>query len=170
MPVEILSKSFRVLWHQTLAIILKYPELPRRTWNFDSYPVFKRRIGNQMTLSSMAVTSYAGTIEDTKVSEVWLADDISMRAGFFYELYRFFNTTLNTGDYLVWYPKDKTENAFCIEPVDLICGSSEEMKIHPIHNGITNHDYRWLREEVRFDFLIKKVIDAPEVVAYLEGR
>ena len=100
--------------------------------------------------------------------EIWEAKDIAMVTAFFYELFRFFNTAQTTGNYLIWYPQDKTETAFCIEPLAIIAGSADEMAVSPIH-GISDRDYRWLREEIRFEFRVIDLVTIPEAIAYLEG-
>lgn len=168
LPYNYLPVNFRVLWHQSLGEILRYPELPRKVLNFDIYPVFNRKTNTQMTLSSSIVTTHARTIEDTNVTEIWPAESLSIRAAFFYELKKFYNYALSSGEYLVWYPKDKTDKAFAILPLDLYAGDTENQELFPVH-GWSKKNYRWLAADVHFKFKILKVIDVPEAIATLEG-
>lgn len=166
-PYDYLPKNLRVLWHQSLNTILEYPYLPRRTINFDFYPVFMPKFNNQVTLSSTVSTRHEGYIQDAEISEVWLADDISMNTAFFYYLKRIYSAIINTGEYLVWYPKDKTDKAFCIQPLKLYAGDENNQAVHAYHGE--GKDYGWLREEVRFTFKVLMVLDTPDAVAFVEG-
>ena len=161
-----LPKQYRILHHETLGEVLRYPEIPRKSLNFDQYPVFTPMVNRQKTLSNTVTTRHPRAIGDWVITEIWHSDDLSMRTGFFYELMRFFTNGLDAGDYLIWSPKDRTEKSFCIEPLALYCGDQENQDLNPVHN-ITNRDFRWLNEEVRFEFKIKKIYDVPEVITYI---
>lgn len=167
-PYNFITKNYRLLHHEGLDQLLRYPELPAKTVNFDCYPVYKLRHGNQITLGGAATTVYQRYIDDAVVSETWPEDSGSMRAGFFYELMRFYNAALSSSQHLLWYPKDKTDLVFSIQPIDLVAGDSEQMEVNPIH-GIGQNDYRWIRREVRFTFRIRKLYDAPNASITLEG-
>jgi hypothetical protein len=169
LPYSWQAHKFRVLWHQTLGSILRYPQLPRKCLNFDGHPITKVKSNRQTTLSSTVTTLHQRYIEDAKVTEIWLADDLSMLVGFFYELLNFYNTQLDAGDYLIWFPKDRTETAFAIQPLDLIVGSSEDMSVNP-QSSFTGKDLRYLRDEVRFEFQILRPFDLPDAIALLEGN
>jgi hypothetical protein len=162
------NKQLRLLWHQTLGEIIRYPELPRECLNFDVYPIFTPKISRQKTIESQVITRHQRYISDCVVTEMWFADDLSMRAGFFYELMRFFTESLDEGDHLVWFPKDKGWRAYCVEPVDLYCGDSSNQSVNPVHTR-TRRDYRWLKSEVKFEFQILKLYDTPEIINYFEG-
>jgi len=165
---EYLHKTYRLLHHQTLDSLLRYPEIPRKTTNFDMYPINKLRHKHTITLGGAVTTVHNKTISDSIVTETWTADDISMNAGFFYELLLFYNTALDTGDHLIWYPKDKTEKAFSIQPIDLVVGDSTAMAVHPVH-PVLNWDYRFIISDVVFSFVIRRVYEVPEAIALLEG-
>lgn len=165
---EYLHKKYRLLHHETLGEVLRYPKLPRQTINFDCYPVNKIRHKHNLSLGGSVTTVHSKTISDAVISEVWLADSISMTSGFLYELIRFYNATLDTGDHLIWYPKDKTAQAFSIQPLDIICGDSNNMMANPKH-AVLNWDYRYITSEVRFNFVVRRIYDIPQAVASLEG-
>lgn len=157
-----------MLWHQTLGELIRYPELPRRCINFDCYPIVTNAINVSKTLSATVSTRHYRYLDDTIISEKWIADDLSMRMGFFYELLRFFQNKINNGDYLVWYPKDKSDIAYCIEILALFAGDNENQNINPLHDR-SQKDYRWMKDEVTFKFRILKVYDVPEAITYLDG-
>lgn len=169
LPYIARNKQYRILWHQTLDEIIRYPTLPRRCTNFDLWPMPAPKINKQTTLASVVTTRHQEYLEDATLTEIWMADDLSMLAGFFYELWRFFKTPLDAGDYLVWYPKDKIDTAFCIELLRVSCGDTESQSINPIHKLIEK-DYRWLKDEVRMEFKVQRVFDTPDAIAYLEGQ
>jgi hypothetical protein len=164
---EYLHKTYRLLHHETLDCLLRYPRIPRKTINFDMYPIFKRRRNNQITLGGSVTTEYQGKITDPVISEIWSADGVSIESGFFYELLRFYNAVLNSSDHLIWYPKDKTEKCFSILPLALTAGG-EDMNVNPIHN-VSRWDYRFLTTEIRFSFRIRRIFEMPQAVATLEG-
>lgn len=168
LPYNYRTRKYRLLWHQTLNDICRYPEIPRRSVNFDVYPLTTAKVFTQRTLSSTVTTRHIKTLEDAIVTEKWLADDLSMRAGFYYKLLRFFQVPLDSGDYLVWYPKDRVDRAFAIIPLKVFSGEEENQDINPIHE-IIEKDYRWLRAEVNFQFKIARVFDVPDAATFIEG-
>ena len=168
LPYNYITKLFRVLHHQGLNSILRYPELPRRTTNFDCYPITKLKNNNQLTLNGAVTTIWQRTIYDAVITETWLSDDLSIRAGFFYELLRFYNASLAYSTHLLWMPIDKTDIVFSNQPIDLVVGSSDEMSVHPVH-GIGENNYRWLKDEVKFSFRIRKILDIPNASLTVEG-
>ena len=171
-PAQTFSRTCRVLWHQGLNCLLKYPEVPRRTLNFDIYPLSRKRRVSELSLSGSVVTSHESTIFDAEIAEVWTADALSMRAGFFfffYELLRFYNAGVSASDHLLWYPMDKTDTAFSIQPTDIVAGSvGGDLDVNPLH-GIAQNDYRWLDTEIRFVFRVRKLYDPPSLAISLEG-
>lgn len=167
-PYNPLNKQYRMLWHQGLDTVLRYPALPRKTMNFDGYPIFKSKVNRQVSLGGTIATISERFIEDAKIVELWLADDLSMLTGFFYELFRFLNAPLETDENLVWFPKDRTDKAFVIQILDLAVSNSDEMSVNPV-NSIGKRDWRWLRDEVKFEFQVVRPFAVPNVVAFLEG-
>ena len=168
LPYEYLHKTYRLLWHQTLGTLLRYPRIPRRTINFDLYPINKLRHNNQITLGGVVTTVHEKTIADAIITEIWDAEGIAMEAGFFYELLHLYNNALSPGEHLIWYPKDKTDKAFSIQPLDLEVGAKDEMAVHPVH-AVSMWDYRFITSEVRFRFRVRRIFDIPEAVATFEG-
>jgi len=168
-PPQTFSRTCRVLWHQGLDSLLKYPEIPRRTLNFDAYPLAKKTRTGELSLSGSVVTSHEGTIFDAEIQEVWMADALSMRAGFFYELLRFYNSDVSASNHLLWYPFDKTDKVFSIQPTDIVAGSSGgSLDVNPLH-GLAQNDYRWLDTEIRFVFRVRRLYDPPSAAVSLEG-
>jgi hypothetical protein len=163
-----LPKTYRLLWHQTLDEVLRYPELPRECLNFDQYPIFTPLIASQRTLGSNVDTRFERVISDCIISEIWPADDLSMRTGFYYALMRFFTEPLAEGDKLVWYPKDRTWRAFNINIISLSCGDATNQSVNPVHSR-PKKDYRWLKSEVKMEFRVLKLVDTPEIITYLQG-
>lgn len=163
-----LPNQFRVLYHETLNKILRYRNIPRRTINFDFYPLYKKTNNNTVSLEGTITTISDRFIDDTVIQEIWLADDISMEAAFFYELFNFFQSDISVGDNLIWWPKDKTDKAFTIIPIDIQAGGSDETNINPFGEKYEN-DYRFLREEVKVLFKIVNEISIPEAILTLEG-
>mgnify|MGYP001589557463 CR=1 FL=1 len=168
-PYNLRKSRYRLLWHQTLGHTLRYPQLPRKSLNFDGHPITKIKANRQTTLSSTVTTLHQRYVEDAKVTEIWMADDLSMLVGFFYELLRFFNAPIDSGDALIWYPRDKTDVAFQIQPLDLIAGSADDMSVNP-QSEFSAKDLRWLRDEVRFEFQILRPFDLTDAVAVVEGN
>ncbi len=168
LPYQYLLKNYRVLHHQTLDTLLRYPRLPRNTTNFDLYPINKIRHNHQMTLGGAVTTVSSKTISDAVITETWTAEGVVMTTGFFNELLRFYNAALDSGDHLIWYPADKTEKAFSIQPIDLICGDSNDMAVNPKH-AVARWDYRFLTAEVKFQFVIRRIYDTPQAVAIIAG-
>jgi len=161
-------KKFRMLWHQSLDELLRYPELPRECINFDLYPIVTNTVNTAKTLGSTISTRHQRYIEDCIIVEKWLADDLAIRTGFYHALLRFYQNALNSGEYLIWYPKDKTDKAFIIEILAVFAGDNENQNINPVHDR-TAKDYRWLRQEVNFKFRILRVYQVPEAVTFLDG-
>lgn len=168
LPYEYLYKNYRLLWHQSLNTILRYPRLPRKTINFDCYPVNKLRHNHQRTLGGSVTTSHGRYIGDCEIVETWLADDVSMTTGFFYELLRLYNAAIESGEHLIWYPKDKTDKCFSIQPLDIEAGGSDDMDVNPI-NRCLYWDYRFLRSEIKFKFAVRRIYDIPSAVVTVEG-
>lgn len=163
-----LPKNYRLLWHETLDEILRYPSLPKETLNFDIYPIFVPEIISQKTLGSNVMTRHSEVITDCVVTEIWLADDLSMKTGFYYELLKFFKNPLDEGERLFWVPADKTHKIFSIEIMSLSCGDPLTHNVNPIH-GSSQKDYRWLRTEIRLEFRVQKLYETPELISYLVG-
>lgn len=169
LPYNHLPKTFRVLWHQTRNLILRYPEIPTKTINFDCYPLVNAKFSNQTTLGSTIATKHSHYLEDAEISEIWTADDLSIKTGFFYYLRDFFNSQLESSEYLIWYPKDKTDKAFAIQPLKLTAGNDEnELDINPVHSR-RKKNYQWLQVEIKFTFKVLRIINAPDAVVLLEG-
>lgn len=168
LPYNYHPRTYRLLWHQTLDEVLRYPFLPRKNINFDVYPVFKRKTNETKTLSSSIVTTHARTIEDTNITETWPANNLSVLAGFFYALKKFYDSPLSSGDYLIWFPFDKTDKAFAIIPLDFIAGSADEMSVEPL-GSLGQNDYRFLKSDIHFKFKVLKIVDIPEAIALIEG-
>lgn len=148
-----LNRNYRVLWHQTLGEHLIYYELPKKTYNFDVYPIVSPNIYTQRTASNTGISRFEGNLEDPTIAEVWEADQLSTRAGFYYGLKRFFDNPLNADEYLIWYPKDRSGKAFAIEMISLFVGNVDRMDINPIHDRAIL-DFGWLKEVVEMQFKI----------------
>lgn len=155
-----LNKQYRVLWHQTLETILKYYELPKKTYNFDVYPLFKNDTFFEKSYSSTMVSRFDKYIADTIVTETWEAKQLSTKTGFYYELKKMCDNDLNSDEYLIWYPKDRTDKAFIIEPISLFSGSVDRLDVNPVHDK-TIKDFGWLNTVVEFSFKIKKNYETP---------
>lgn len=163
-----LPKTYRLLWHETLDEILRYPSLPKETLNFDVYPLFFPKVFSQRTLESNIMTRHTENITDCIITEIWPADDLSMKTGFYYELLKFFKNVTDEGERIYWFPADRTWRVFGVDILSLSCGDVENHSVNPIH-GIVQKDFRWLKSEIRLEFRIQKLFETPELISYFEG-
>lgn len=168
-PYNFMAKTFRTLWHQTLDTLLRYPDLPRTYTNHDADALTKPLIFNKRTLSSAATTIHQDIFDDTIVTEIWdKPGTLSTYSGFFYEMIHFFRHAQATNKFLIWYPKDKNEKAYTIQPLDIIVGESENMAVRPIDGRNILND-QWITAPMRFKFRILKPFIEPEAAVFLAG-
>jgi hypothetical protein len=160
-------KHLRVLWHTGLGEMIKYNP-PMETLNFDLYPIIKPSIVKTKTIASTVVTRFENYIEDLEITEKWLEKDLSVDAGLFFALLRWYQNPPATGQYIYWYPKDKTNIAFKIEILDIIAGDARVSNVNPIHSNWLKPDYRYLQKEVAFVFRILPLEEVPEAIVLLD--
>lgn len=157
-----MNKQFRILWSEDTSQLLRYSELPKKTLNFDVFPVILPNTFTQKALETTWVSRYEKYVDDIIVSEIW-EGSLSTKAGFFYALKKLINTNTT----LYWFPKDKTYIVFQISPLSLIVGDAENQSINPI-GGWVEKDFKYLVETMTFTFKINKLYNIPDFNIYME--
>lgn len=108
---------------------ITYETNPWKWENFDSAPMTDRpQVKAEMTLSSVQVVNWRGYLPDKPVKEYWFGSDTtsSVMAYFMRRLYEYFIDPPD-GDYIIWYPKDRTEQGYKIKFESLSVGGQDVM-------------------------------------------
>jgi hypothetical protein len=110
----------------------KYPPIiystnPYKWENFDSAPLTDRpQVKSEMTLSSVQIVHWRGYTPDKPVKEYWPGSDtISwMDAYMLRRLYEYYVDPPDD-DYIIWYPKDRTEQGYKIKLESVSVGGQD---------------------------------------------
>jgi len=169
LPYNYHNKHYRVLWHQGKDVLFKYLEPSKTLGNFDIDVLSKPVIVNATTLSSSITTRYKEVYEDTIIEETWTNErGLSTYTSMFYELLRFLRLPLTSGNYLIWYPKDKNNKRYSILPLSLSIGSEENLLVNPVSDRAFL-DQQWLTEPLSWKFRIIRPYTPPDTVVFFTG-
>lgn len=108
---------------------LLYDDSPDRWENFDTTPVSARPLSKaEMTLGGNKFAQWPGYIADKPVREIWRGSDdrARMTPYFLRRLLEYFiySQDLGVGEYITWYPKDRTTQGYNIVIQDLTVGGA----------------------------------------------
>lgn len=106
-----------------------YEDWPDRWENFDTAPISARPINKaEMTLGGNKIAQWKGYLADKPVREIWRGgDDKSRMTPYFLRrlLEYFINSQyLAVGEFITWYPKDRTTQGYNIVIQDLTVGGA----------------------------------------------
>jgi len=106
---------------------ITYEQNPYKWENFDSAPMTNMpQVKSEMTLESVQVVHWKGYMPDKPVKEYWAGSDTtsSVYAYFMRRLWEYF-VDPPVGDYIVWYPKDRTEQGYLVKLEALTIGGTD---------------------------------------------
>lgn len=123
------TRAMRELRHPDPRIpVLVYEENPDRWDNFDSVPMTDRPLVKVVpTLTWAQSVQWKGYLPDRPVKEYWRGADLTSRMTpyMFRRLYEMFVNTPAQGEYVTWWPKDRTEQGYKIMIESLTVGGAE---------------------------------------------
>ena len=107
---------------------LIYEDWPDRWDNFDTGHLTARPLTKaEMTLAGNKLATWPGYAADKPVREIWRGSDTTARMSpyFLRRLLEYFlNPPQTVGEYITWYPKDRTTQGYNIVIQDLTVGGS----------------------------------------------
>lgn len=108
---------------------LVYEDYPDRWDNFDTFPVSARPINKaEMTLGGNKIAQWPGYIADKPVREIWRGGEQQSRMTTYFlrRLLEYFLNSQNlaVGEYISWWPNDRTTQGYNIVIQDLTVGGS----------------------------------------------
>jgi hypothetical protein len=110
-----------------LYAVIQYDSNPDKWENFDSAPMTARtQMKSELTLSSVQMVSWRGYMQDRSIREIWSGSDSRSRmtAYFLRRLWEYFSDPPESG-YIVWYPKDMTEQGYNIKLESVSVGGTD---------------------------------------------
>jgi hypothetical protein len=108
---------------------LIYEDYPDRWENFDTTPISGRPLTKaEMTLGGNKFAQWPGYTPDKPVREIWRGSESTARMTpyFLRRLLEYFLNSQNlaVGEYITWYPKDRTTQGYNIVIQDLTVGGA----------------------------------------------
>jgi hypothetical protein len=112
---------------------LIYEAMPTKWENFDSAPLTAQPgLSAAQTLADTILNRWPGTLKDLPVKEYWCSseDKSVMSAYFFRRLAEFFLNPPPDGQYITWWPKDRTATGYQIEIESLTAGGKDVLTLN----------------------------------------
>lgn len=106
---------------------ITYADNPDKWENFDTSPMTaKPQTKVDLTLSSVQIAQWPGYTPDKPVKEIWSGEDKVSRMDA-YTLRRIYEYYANPpdGDYITWWPKDRTEQGYYIKLESVSVGGND---------------------------------------------
>lgn len=134
----------RLLYHSGLDEVIRYPYVPNRTVNF-SYDILPAaKFAHQETLSSNITQQWQAVHNDVIVREIYNSG-ISHSWEFIHNLYRFWTTLMDVGEFGLWRPLDLTDKIYRMRVVKITIGGQE---IDATYVGISRTE-KWVTQELQ---------------------
>lgn len=108
---------------------LVYGDNPDKWENFDSEPLTARpQVKSEMAMEGSQINQWPGYLPDRPVREYWQGSDNSSRMTleFLRRLYEYFaNPPQTVGQYITWWPKDRTASGYNVVIESLQVGGAD---------------------------------------------
>ncbi len=137
----------RLMYHSGLDQVLEYPQTPDRTYGFQ-YDVLGPVLSQtKATFTSNILQQWAAVQADVVIREVF-EGDLSQTWEFFNQLWTFFITIPNPGEYVLWRPFDRTDKLYRISLLKISVGGDD---LDLTFVGVDLIE-KWLRAPVEISF------------------
>jgi hypothetical protein len=134
-----------------------YPENPTRITNFDYDRIRKVPTVLTKTAGGTAVAQFPEFADDVPITEIWEAKDLSTIVDL-YRLFReYLTSTLPTGRYIGWQPRDLSPYNYFVELLDVRLGQGEEHVVEELGH----REPYMMRESLQVQFKLIQEAKAP---------